>query len=144
MAIRAHSTPIAGGRRHRPAIRIERATPPRRALAPASAPYAAGIDLGGYLPCPAHRARIAALVATLIDWLDATGSDPDLEPDADGEEEQDCCSVADDDPTPYAARQLHDATLIGSEDDQEASLQPLTLAMDWRAARQLRRGVARS
>jgi hypothetical protein len=143
MATRAHSTPIACGRRPKPASPApsrERNTLPRIVPEQAGAIGAAGLDLTDYLPTFANRTKIAALAVALIDWLDATTPGPDMEPDHDGEEEQDCCPAADDDTSAAAARQCCDNTLIGCEEDAEASQQPATLAADWRGPRRLRWG----
>jgi hypothetical protein len=90
MATHAHSTPIAAGRRRLPglpAIPPGKDGAPRRAPVQASASSAAGLDLSDYLPTPANSSRIAALAASLLDWLDATAPDPDMEPDVGDEED---------------------------------------------------------
>ncbi|MBO1073368.1 hypothetical protein [Roseomonas marmotae] len=55
---------------------------------PASLPGALALHLSA-----ADRERIEALVSSLIDILDAAAPEPDMEPDADGEDGEDSDAV---------------------------------------------------
>lgn len=90
---------------------------------------------------PALRARIEAKVASLLDNAtmllgvldDADRATFDMEPDFDGEEDnQDCCAAADDDPVSMPDRQNRNDFAAGTPEDDEASAQPITLSPDRR------------
>lgn len=90
----------------------------------------------GVISTDTLRARLEELAQQAIDALDALDGDPDMEPDADGEEAHEgCCAAADDNPVSMPCRQPRNdfgsGTPEDAEDDpDEASRQPVTLAPD--------------
>ena len=99
MATRVHTTPASTGRRRLPVLPatvspIPGTPRPRRAPTPAAFPLPVGFDPSNLQPQPADRARVEALVSTLIDWLDAQDAAlVDIEPDHDGEADADEASA---------------------------------------------------
>ncbi|WP_159993723.1 hypothetical protein [Roseomonas sp. 18066] len=87
-------------------------------------------ELAYLAPILRERGRIEALAAALIDLLDSFDA-----PTADLEEEQDCCSAADDDLDSLRLRQRHDDCGAGDRDDAEPDDEDCCLACDDRGSR---------
>ena len=95
-------------------------------------------------PAENLRHQLHDIIERALALLDALDGDPDLEPSADFElDDEDCCAAADDDPVPNPARQPHILYGAGDPEDGEAALQPVTLAPDWVRPVVLRRSAAK-